>query len=70
MQEINYTSNHFIYLLLFVFLTVANFTSLVYIPINSYAMSLFYCLNIALTVVYAVNLGILIYGILSNTTPS
>ena len=69
-HEINYYSNHFIYLLLFICLTLANLTSLINLPINSFPLSIFYFVNIGVTLTFGVNLFILFYGIATNTTPS
>ena len=69
-KEINYYSNHFIYLCLFIGLVSANISAILHLDYSSFALALYYLLNIAMMIPFATNLGTLLYGICTNTTPS
>lgn len=69
-REINFNSNHKIYVLFFIVSLLSLLETLIKISADSYLLSVYFLFMLAITIVFAINLCILIYGILTNTTPN
>jgi hypothetical protein len=69
-REINYASNHKAYSLFSVLLVLSCVDGLLGLPVDSFPNAACFWLLFAATLALGVNLAVLLYGILSNTTPN
>ena len=65
-----YGYNHMGYLILMFLLVISGFGSLKTLDVTSLWLGFYFCATLGITVVFSVNLIILVYGVLTNTTPS
>ena len=69
-RNIVYGSNHFAYVLLMFFLVLSGVLSIFSMEVSSLLMGLYFWATVGITGTFSVNLSIMVYGILTNTTPS
>lgn len=69
-RNIVYGYNHFTYMLLMTLLIVSGTASLMLVEVTSIWMGLYFWGTVGTTLAFLVNLIILLYGVMTNTTPS
>jgi hypothetical protein len=69
-RNIVYGYNHFPYMLLMALLIVSGTASLMLVEVTSIWMGLYFWGTVGTTLAFLVNLIILLYGVMTNTTPS
>jgi len=69
-RQIVYGYNHFAYLLLMTLLIICGTASLMIIEVTSIWVALYFWATVGTTLAFLVNLIILLYGVMTNTTPS
>ena len=69
-RHIIYGYNHFAYLVLMALLIISGTASLMIVEVTSIWHGLYYWATVGTTLTFLVNLIILIYGVMTNTTPS
>lgn len=69
-RNIVYGYNHFAYLLLMALLVISGTASLMIVDVYSLWMGIYFWVTVGTTLIFLVNLIILVYGVMTNTTPS
>ena len=69
-RNIVYGYNHFLYVLLMFLLSVSGFGSLITVQVMAIWIGLYFWISFGITIAFSVNLVVLIYGIMTNTTPN
>lgn len=69
-QPIVYGYNHLAYLSFMLILVMNCLSTAINLEVTSLWLGFYYWTNIAILGAFSINLGVLIYGVLTNTTPS
>jgi hypothetical protein len=69
-QDIVYGYNHLGYLMLMLFLIINGFFTVFNLSVDSFWGGLHFWFTLVLSLVFFINLWVLVFGVLSNTTPS
>lgn len=69
-RDIVYGYNHLGYVLLMALLVFEGLSSLFSMEIDSLWMGLYFWVSLGITLTFLVNLSLLVYGIITNTTPN